>query len=530
MNRIFKISLQIFLFLAIYALAFGARVYWINQKAGLHEDEGISMALSSYREYFWDQNFESNQPYTGQEAQDLSLIPSDISVSSAFQDIGRLWRDSRDPPHTNLYYSFLRLAFINFPSFDMQEAILRGTRLNLIFFTLSFIFFFLFLRHVFPQSKLFQYAGLFCAFLSTAGISNTLFLRPYQLQEALFIIFIFCAVKLMRAEKLPPLIFPLSLITALTLLSGYYAIILVVLFGIYLIIDSIKEGTQERIKFYAVIFGISLVIAQVLYLRYIQGFFSYRATEIPRTLFQFFIDNTLVSFMELSWMMHRHYFALPGILLCVVLFCSNRFLYKKFSFGLPGVVLLISLIYISLAMLSAPYKLLRYAMPMFPFLILIPLCFLESLELQGRKKLFTIAAIAVLCFGFLLPLRDQSKVEHLYLTKGDNYIFIDEPDIPVLIMNRSLWRYADLVPYFNKEQVYYFFDSPDDIFPYLNDYGEVFVIIEMAQPYIRVINNMPFAVDGYPVRFFAHFKLHLPPDFPLEDFIERGQNPGSPSS
>ncbi len=235
-----KKTYQILILIAVYALTLGVRIYWLSQKDALHVDEGLTIAITSYNDFIAAENYEYNKKYTGKELKEESLA-SDASLKGALADIHNLWKDNRDPPHTNLYYTFLRLALIGLKSGDIAPIILRGGILNLLFFTISFIFFFMLMRRLFPENKLLQFAAVFCAFMSTAAISNTLFLRPYQIQETLFIMFVFYFVLSIDRNKniiyekklqMPAVkqIILMSLLTAVTLMTGYYAIFFIGLF------------------------------------------------------------------------------------------------------------------------------------------------------------------------------------------------------------------------------------------------------------------------------------------------------------
>jgi len=127
--------------IAIYALALGIRVYWLSQKEGLHVDEGMTIAIACYNNFILRENYEYGKKYTGKELKEASLV-SDASLKDALSDVRNLWKDNRDAPHTNLYYSFLRLALIGLKTGDVAPIVFRGGFLNLLFFTVSFIFFF----------------------------------------------------------------------------------------------------------------------------------------------------------------------------------------------------------------------------------------------------------------------------------------------------------------------------------------------------------------------------------------------------
>ena len=146
----------LFILLILYSLVLGIRIYWLSQKNGFHVDEGLSVTIACYNDYMWWSNYEFDREYSGKEVKEISLCDND-SFKNVLGDIYRLWKDNRDPPHTNLYYSFLRLSLAGLKTGDIKPIIFRGGILNLIFFTISFIFFFLLMRFLFPDSKLLQF-------------------------------------------------------------------------------------------------------------------------------------------------------------------------------------------------------------------------------------------------------------------------------------------------------------------------------------------------------------------------------------
>jgi hypothetical protein len=243
---------RILILTAIYALALGIRVYWLTQKDGFHVDEGLTVAYTFYNDFIVRENYENGKKYTGKELKEASLV-NNTGIKDTLDGVRNLWKDNRDSPHTNLYYTLLRLSFIGAKSGDISSIVLRGGILNLLLFTVSFVFFFMLMRLLFPEAELLRYTATLCAFLSTATISNTLFLRPYQVQETLFIIFCYYFVlslgwkkyfiheKKFFADVIKPMLI-MSLITAVTLLTGYYAVIFIGLFGLYAVFYQCKQN------------------------------------------------------------------------------------------------------------------------------------------------------------------------------------------------------------------------------------------------------------------------------------------------
>jgi hypothetical protein len=472
---------QALILIAVYVLALGVRVYWLSQKDGLHVDEGLTIAYACCNDYIVAKNYEYGKKYTGKELKEISLV-NDAGFKDALSDVRSLWKDNRDAPHTNLYYTFLRLSFIGAKTSDISSIIFRGGILNLLFFTVSFIFFFLLMRLLFPDSHLLQCAAAFCAFLSTASISNTLFFRPYQIQETMFIIFCYYFVVSLGWKKyiiherklyigvLKPMLI-MSLITGVTLLTGYYAVFFIGLLGLYAVYLQCKNKTFSEIPFYFVVLGLGIVIAQILYPKYLSGFFSYRGTETIRTISGNIWGNIQTSIMTAGTLLEKHFFSAPVIFVCF-LYCSimafilirgkklknktmlNLTVIQKMAWYIFGA----SLIYLLIVLIIAPYKVLRYGMPVFPFFVILPAMLINSIGAQSRK--IAACAMLLLCGCFVFNAARESKIENIFRNKPNQYIFTKDKDTPVYVINGSwsAWKYGNLIPYVNNEQAYYFID------------------------------------------------------------------------
>jgi len=508
--------------IVVYALAFGIRVYWLSQKEGLHVDEGMTIAIACYNNFILRENYEYGKKYTGKELKEASLV-SDASLKDALADVRNLWKDNRDAPHTNLYYTFLRLSLIGLKTGDVAPIVFRGGILNLLFFTVSFIFFFLLMRLLFAGSKLLQYAATFCAFMSTAAISNTLFIRPYQIQETLFIMFCYYFASSLGWKKyfihenkfnfgiVKPLVL-MSLLTAVTLLTGYYAIIFIGLFGLYAIIMLCANRKFAEIPFYFAVLGLGILFAQILYPKYLSGFSSYRGKETIRTVSFNMQENLQSSVAKAGTLLQKHFFSYPVIIVCVLClaFILIMLIREKKFIGLAQKIrsnnictvsavkkmawhiFAASVIFLFIVLIIAPYKVLRYGMPIFPFLVILPAMLISSVEARSHK--IAVCAMLLLCGCFAINAAKESKIENIFRGKPNEYAFTQDKNSPVYVFNGawSSWKYGNLIPYVNDEQTYYFIDwfrYFDDFFrtgkksaviqlPYAENYDSFFVIIE----------------------------------------------------
>jgi len=492
---------QAVILIAVYALALGIRVYWFSQKEGLHVDEGLTVAITCYNDYFISGNYEYGKKYTGKELKEISLADSP-GLKDALADIRDLWKDNRDPPHTNLYYTFLRLALVGLKTGDIGPVVFRGAVLNLLFFTVSFIFFFLLTRLLFPGREPLQFAAVLCGFLSTAAVSNTVFLRPYQMQEAMFVMFCYYFVlslgrdkNFTRQKKINTgLIKPLpvmSLITAITLMTGYYAVIFIGLLGLYAVYLQCKNKTFPQIPFYFVVLGLGILIAQILYPKYMSGFFSYRGTETVRTLSGEVLKNIQTSVTTAGAFLQKHFFTVPVIALCVFCLAYIIILYilerkrpggagadfkenslEKTRKQTAWYIFAASVVYLFVVLILAPYKVLRYGMPVFPFFVILPVMLIDKIAARLEKT--AIAAALLLCGCFAFSAVREGNIENLFRNKRKEYVFAEDRDTPVYVINAgwSLWKYADLIPYVNDEQAYYFIDWYKYLGKHLNGTGD----------------------------------------------------------
>jgi hypothetical protein len=105
-------------------------------------------------------------------------------------------------------------------------------------------------------------------------------------------------------------------------------------------------------------------------------------------------------------------------------------------------------------------------MPVFPFFVILPVMLIDSVWARSKKT--AIAAALLFCGCFAFNAARESNIENLFRGKPNQYVFTENKDTPVYIINAgwSLFKYANLIPYVNDGQSYYFIDW----FKYLGDY------------------------------------------------------------
>jgi hypothetical protein len=444
----------------------------------------------------WTSNYPLNEEFQGKYIKEISLCDNG-SLRNMLGDIRRLWHDNRDSPHTNFYYSLLRLSLAGMQTGDLKAITLRGGLLNIFLFTISFFMFFKLLTMLFKEKNL-VYTALFCAFVSTATISNTILLRPYQLQETFFIIFAYCFFKFLDTPKSILvgkelyvkffLFLFLSLISSLTLLTGYYSVFFIGLFGIYAIYYNKKHNRKTDTIVYCGILILAMVLSQVFYSRYIGGFISSRAKETAETITG--SSNLIAAFKTIATILFQYFFSLPVIIVSAVILIALKIKNQRLFIPVDeAIIFIISVLYMFIVTFIAPMKVLRYSMAVFPFFIFLPIVLIKSIE---NKKLIAIS-IAMLSFSFVFNALNVNKIENVYRDKPSAYKFTQSPNIPVVVINTSNWKYAGLVPYFNDEQTYIFTDSIDSI---PKKYRDFYLVIENTPKVLEEINLENFEIKA----------------------------------
>jgi hypothetical protein len=360
--------------------------------------------------------------------------------------------------------SLLRLSLAELKTGNIKDIVFRAGILNIVLFTISFFVFFLLTRSLFNRNKTIPLLAVFCAFASTATVPNTLFFRLYQLQETLFIIFAYFFVQFMDRRKYTlfentlyinlSAVFIMAFICALTLLTGYYSVLFVGIFGVYIIYHNIRFKNIKEMQVYIIILIISLLLDQLFYPQYLSGFFSGRASGSLQTVWQNgFLENIISSASAIITLTSRYFFTIPVAVSIIVLSVCLLLSKQKMFFDKSILLLIVApCVYVMVITYIAPYKDLRYSMPIFPFFAFLPAFLIYSL----KNKYFSAIAILLMCVFFSINLLNPDRIEYHYKDMPSRYLFNKEKNIPVLVINKSNWKYATFVSYFHDEQIYFF--------------------------------------------------------------------------
>lgn len=477
--------------LLILVLALGIRCYKFSGKNDLFLDEYLSVVISVYHEDSGSDSWFSgiandSTTLTGKEVKSI-LLSDGNSFSDIMKDIKLMRHYTRDAPQTNFYYSFLRLSFLHADEGNMGQIMNRGFLLNILFFLIGFIFFYKLATTLFTN-KILVIVVVAIAFLNPASVGNTLFLRPYQLQEVLFIIFSYLFVRnsfsIIDSQKIDTWknMLLLAFVASLVLLSGYFAIFYVLILASVLIALSYKYKSKNNIPFYIFTFFLAYIFVLVLYVNYNYGLTAGRATESLSKLDGAVIfQNIINSFVSLFSEIKEFYLGLPAIIL-ILLSAIGIFIVKRNSGNdkkvyhwLSFCLAICGIVWMLIVIFFAPYKLVRYIMPILPVIsLVIPFIF----SYYSKKIQMVLAIIMILLISGKTFL-----AENLYwgVIPVDKEYLMNE-QLPLVIAGSEVMDQVILIPFYSDNRSIEFSFSSESFSQKIEKENEVYAIVSSRYP------------------------------------------------
>ncbi|WP_307970680.1 hypothetical protein [uncultured Brachyspira sp.] len=470
-----KYILYSFLFLILLFSLF-IRIYWASKQEGMYCDEYHSLSFSNYGTYAEDK-INSYKNIKGFDIlKDLTFDNS--SIEDCINDIKRLYKDTNDPFISNLYYTFLRLAFIGREAVDIKNIIITGTILNCIFSIISFIFLFKILKLIFENKNEFIIFPLLIFSLSPISISFSMFLRPYQMQETFFIVITYFVLNTIYYNKYSILNLILTSIIAgigyLTLYSSLLFILILsamLFFNYCLNIDKLeflknkyailnpllKIKSYKIIIYYALAFISALFVSRILYNSFFASLFN--------------ANNRASSSLAFSGKLFNYIndLAFDGLLIILlalfVFILISKIIKKKdlniiaekSKFKLLIFIILLGLIFAILGDLTSPAKLERYSASSYIFILFfIPLiiCFITNLKIR-------IILLSLISIIYIFNITNSKRFVYFEVVDKDKYVLTNNYNVYAYKKPFDIYGYA--YEYLNTNLYY----------TYLNDSNEL---------------------------------------------------------
>ena len=469
-----KYILYSFLFLILLFSLF-VRIYWASKQEGMIGDEYYSLSAANYKIFANKDKINSYKNIKGFDIlKDLTFDNS--SIEDCINDIKRLYKDTNDPFIGNLYYTFLRLAFIGREAVDIKNIIITGTILNCIFSIISFIFLFKILKLIFENKNEFIIFPLLIFSLSPISISFSMFLRAYQMQETFFIVITYFVLNTIYYNKYSILNLILTSIIAgigyLTLYSSLLFILILsamLFFNYYLNIDKLeflknkyailnpllKIKSYKIIIYYALAFISALFVSRILYNSFFASLFN--------------ANNRASSSLAFSGKLFNYIndLAFDGLLIILlalfVFILISKIIKKKdlniiaekSKFKLLIFIILLGLIFAILGDLTSPYKLERYSASSYIFILFfIPLiiCFITNLKIR-------IILLSLISIIYIFNITNSKRFVYFEVVDKDKY---------VLTNNYNVYAYKSFINY---DDFHYL--NTNLYYSYLNDSNEL---------------------------------------------------------
>ena len=475
-----KYILYSFLFLILLFSLF-VRIYWASKQEGMYWDEYHSLSFANYGTFA---NGDKINSYKNVKGFDIlkNLTFDNSSIEDCINDIKRLYKDTNDPFISNLYYTFLRLAFIGREAVDIKNIIITGTILNCIFSIISFIFLFKILKLIFENKNEFIIFPLLIFSLSPISISFSMFLRAYQMQETFFIVITYFVLNTIYYNKYSILNLILtSIIAGIGYLTLYSSLLFILILSAmlffnyclnidkleflknkYAILNLLKIKSYKIIIYYALAFISALFVSRILY----NSFFASLFNANNRA---FNANNRAYSSLTFSGRLFNYInnLAFDGLLIILlalfVFILISKIIKKKdlniiaekSKFKLLIFIILLGLIFAILGDFTSPFKLEKYSASSYIFILFfIPLiiCFITNLKIR-------IILLSLISIIYIFNITNSKRFVCFEVVDKDKY---------VLTNNYNVYAYKS---FFNYEDFHYL--NTNLYYSYLNDSNEL---------------------------------------------------------
>lgn len=469
-----KYILYSFLFLILLFSLF-VRIYWASKQEGMYWDEYYSLSAANYKVFAIEDKINSYKNVKGFDIlKDLTFDNS--SIEDCINDIKRLYKDTNDPFISNLYYTFLRLAFIGREAVDIKNIIITGTILNCIFSIISFIFLFKILKLIFENKNEFIIFPLLIFSLSPISISFSMFLRAYQMQETFFIVITYFVLNTIYYNKYSILNLILtSIIAGIGYLTLYSSLLFILILSAMLFINyCLNIDKLEFLKNkYAILNPLLKIKSYKIIIYYALAFIS--ALFVSRILYNSFFaslfnaNNRASSSLAFSGKLFNYIndLAFDGLLiillaLFVFILISNiikkkdlNIIAEKSEFKLLIFIILLGLIFAILGDLTSPYKLERYSASSYIFILFfIPfiICFITNLKIR-------IILLSLISIIYIFNITNSKRFVYFEVVDKDKY---------VLTNNYNVYAYKSFINYYD-----FHYLNTNLYYSYLNDRNEL---------------------------------------------------------
>ena len=444
--------------MAILVSSLAIRFYWATQKEGMHIDEVASFGIAECDGAYYspDVQIPTNMDVTGKELKSLFFF-HDARVKGVLHDLRYMWYNVYDYNHTNFYYSLLRIFFVGSNTTDVSAIMLRGILLNMLFYVLEFALFLCLLLVYWRDRPLLVFTGLVCFAFMAGGVSDTLFIRPYELQTLMVLLLALWLTHVVRSMNRGAWRYNVknfvitSFALAGVLWTGYFMVILVCILGAFLLWETYRhDKLRVGLPYFIGTAVFSLLICYCLYQSYFLGF------EGDQRIDDKYAGGYIAVFIRLiksilwwGWLTLQNTIYIPAMIL---LFGIVAY-YRHEKIQMPWIILPAAL-YTIIVICVAPYPDNRYMVSATPYLVLtIP----TVLSIIKNRRSYIVASSLTICMYVLWPMF-RCNVEHLYEKEPELDLLKSKNCNIYLTQEHHQWLCL-IVPYVEDDVTYHLRDT-----------------------------------------------------------------------
>lgn len=439
----------------IYCIGIGLRLYWANNKENMHQDEVATFSISECDGAYYspDVKVPPKVTATGKDIKRFFFI-HDNRIKGTLHDLRYMWHNVYDYNHTNFYYSLIRIFFTGSNTTDVKSINIRGILLNLFFFTLSFIVLLHILQLYYSTRKELILLTMFCYTTMVGSVSNALFIRPYELQTLTVLLLAYWLTKIKIRIKSGYWRYGwkefllMSVILAAVLLTGYFMIGFVLIYGIFMLIETYKHNNFYKGSLFFIGTGIvAILLCWLCYQSYFLGFGGDAriASKMSELGIVSLVTDTISTWFELITNNTLH---LPILILSLI-----AIIYGRGQRQIPH-VFFPALIFSFAVMILAPYKNNRYMVAVTPLLLLIipaaTQCF-KNIKVRWIYILITIITYISMSI-------QEKNISTLYPRKTPLEM-LNEKRRKVYLIQRDHWEISPFVAVLNDDITYNISDT-----------------------------------------------------------------------
>ena len=334
-------------------------------KSYIHMDEAYSFGLASYNKIDIVQNDDFFNVWHNKEYYEDYLTLNESEKNTFFP----VYENQKNDNHPPLYYLFLRLAMI----FHMNSySKWTGLILNFIIYCFITIFTYLISKKLLEKNKCYKEKSAILALVSSitlSSINNAIYIRMYALSTLNIVVTTYLHMKLLEQKKTNyKTLLLIGIFALLGSLTHYYYLFYLSMLSIMFVIKYIKEKNYEKLVQYLLTMLLAGIISLVIFPYSIQHmFFGCRGQETISNLYNFSEFLSCIS----QYLVLLNIYNFNNMLFIISLFALFIIIYKRIK-GIKifdtknkytKYISYPTLCYAILVAISAPWKALRYIMP-----------------------------------------------------------------------------------------------------------------------------------------------------------------------